>query len=212
MRSDVGLFSIGHSHHEMGRLIELLEAADVTAVADVRSHPYSRRLPQFNRPDLDAALRASGIVYVFLGDLLGGRPAQPDLYDEDRRVDYWRVRAEPFFRQGLDRLARAREKYRVAMLCAEEDPLDCHRGLMIAPAMLERGLAPVHLRGDGSRETTPAMEERLLAATGLDGLFTLVEEERRSALEQAYRVLARKKAFRVRPGERPPWELEFSEE
>jgi uncharacterized protein (DUF488 family) len=206
------LCTIGHSHHELPRLVELLEAADVNAVADVRSHPYSRRLPQFNRPDLEAGLRSHGIVYVFLGDLLGGRPAQPDLYDDTGRVDYWRVRAEEFFRHGLDRLTRAQEKYKVAMLCAEEDPLDCHRGLMIAPALVERGLAPIHLRGDGSRETNAAMEERLLAVTGLEGLFTRIDEERRVALKEAYRVMARKKAFRIRPGERPPWEVAFPED
>ncbi len=206
------LFTIGHSQHALTRLVELLEAADVNAVADVRSHPYSRRLPQFNRPDLEADLRSYGIVYVFLGDLLGGRPAQSDLYDADGRVDYRRVRAEAFFQQGLERLTRAQEKYRVAMLCAEEDPLDCHRGLMIAPAMAERGLPPIHLRGDGSQESNAAMEDRLLAATRLDGLFARIEEERRVALEEAYRSMARKKAFRIRPGERAPWELEFPEE
>jgi uncharacterized protein (DUF488 family) len=206
------LFTIGHSQHELRRLVELLEEADVNAVADVRSHPYSRRLPQFNRPDLEEGLRSYGIVYVFVGDLLGGRPAQPDLYDADGRVDYRRVRGEEFFRHGLDRLGRAQEKYRVAMLCAEEDPLDCHRGLMIAPALAERGLPPVHLRGDGSQETNAAMEDRLLAATRLDGLFAWIDEERRAALEEAYRVMARKKAFRIRAGERPPWELEFPED
>jgi uncharacterized protein (DUF488 family) len=193
------VLSVGHSHHDLPRLVELLRAAAVDAVADVRSSPFSRRLPQFNRPELEAALKAAGVAYVFLGDLLGGRPPQQALYDDEGRVDYRRVRATDFFRRGLERLERAQRKCRVAMLCAEEDPLDCHRGLMIAPALVERRIAPAHLRGDGRIETTAALEDRLLAVTGLDGLFALTEEDRREALEAAYDAMARKKAFRQRP-------------
>lgn len=196
---DGRVFTIGHSHHELQHLLELLRAAGVDAVADVRSSPFSRRLPQYNRPELERGLKEAGVVYVFLGEELGGRPQQPSLYDDEGRVDYRRVRTTDFFRRGLERVARAREKYRVALLCAEEDPLDCHRGLMIAPALVELGVLPVHLRGDGGIETTGALEERLLRATGLDGLFALEGEERRQSLEAAYDALARKKAFRLRP-------------
>ncbi len=206
MISAARLFSIGHSNHELPRLIELLRSAGVTAVADVRSQPYSRRLPQFNRPDLEAALRQCDIAYAFLGDLLGGRPRQPSLYDAEGRADYARIRAAAAFQRGLDRLIQGLEENRVATLCAEEDPLDCHRGLMIAPAMLERGISSVHLRGDGSVESTAEMEERLLAETKvgigiLDGLFApaLTADERRELLAEAYRVMSRRKAFRQRP-------------
>ena len=196
MRNDVSaddrrVLSVGHSNHDLPHLIELLRAAGVEAVADVRSSPFSRRHPDFNRPELEFGLKAAGIVYVFLGALLGGRPQPAELYDEEGRVDYRRVRATDFFRRGLVRVERARGKYRVALLCAEEDPLDCHRGLMIAPALVERGLQPGHLRGDGSVETTAQFEARLQAETGVDGLF---------ALEEAYLVMARRKAFRLRPG------------
>ena len=108
----------------------------------------------------------NGIAYVFLGDQLGGRPRDRELYDADGRVDYERVRATAEFRHGLERLLRGLEKYTIAMLCGEDDPLDCHRGLMIAPAAKQQGVASVHLRKDGSVETTDAMERRLLAETG----------------------------------------------
>ncbi len=200
------LFSVGHSHHDLARLVELLRRAGVTAVADVRSSPFSQRHPQFNRPDLERGLRQAGIAYLFLGEQLGGRPADADVYDGDGRVDYEQVRQTAAFRDGLERLTQALDRQRVAMLCAEEDPLDCHRALMIGPALVERGIAPVHLRGDGSRETTAALEERLLAITGagsgiLDGLFAafVTGEERRHYLAEAYRALAKQKAFRHRP-------------
>src|SRR4051794_23449645 len=138
MRNGSRLFSVGHSNHDLPEFLRLLRLNDVTALADVRSAPYSQRHSQFNREPLERALRDADIFYVFLGDQLGGRPAPRDLYDDDGRVDYERVRATDFFRSGLDRLVRGLDEYSIAMMCGEADPLDCHRGLMIAPALVER--------------------------------------------------------------------------
>ena len=160
------LYSVGHSNHDLARLVQLLQGAGVTLVADVRSQPYSQRLPQFNRPELERELPCQAMAYVFLGRQLGGRPAQLQLYDHDGRVDYERVRATTAFQQGVDYLCAALGQFTVAMLCAEEDPLDCHRGLMIAPALVERGVLPAHLRGDGTIESTAELEERLLRRNG----------------------------------------------
>jgi hypothetical protein len=200
------LYSIGHSNHDFAAFLHLLEGAGVTAVADVRSHPFSRRQLHFDRSELEWGLREHDIAYLFLGDSLGGRPGQPSLYDGRGRVDYDRVRAGAAFRRGLDQLACALDQYSVAMLCSEADPLDCHRGLMLTPALLEIGIAPGHILRDGTVETTARMEERLLARTGVgdglvDGLFAalLPTEERRRLLAEAYRLQAARKAFRLRP-------------
>jgi uncharacterized protein (DUF488 family) len=200
------LFTLGHSNHEFTRFVQLLRDAGVAAIADVRSQPASFRCPQYNRSELERNLRDQGIFYAFLGHLLGGRPPGLQLYDEDGRVNYERVRQTPSFQQGLDRVCQGLEEYTIALVCSEEEPMECHRGLMIAPALVERGLAPVHLRGDGSQETTREFEERLLAETKvgvglLDGLFaeTVNDEERQRLLAQAYRVQAKRKAFRLRP-------------
>jgi uncharacterized protein (DUF488 family) len=208
MISRARVFSIGHSHHALGDLLRLLEAVGVTAVADVRSRPYSGRYPQFNRPELESALSERDLRYAFLGDSLGGRPVQMSLYDQEGRVDYERVRKTAAFQHGLQRLIDASDEHRIAMLCAEEDPLDCHRGLMIAPALAQRGVAALHLRGNGRVETNDEMERRLYAETGvgigiLDGLFaaTLTEAERRALLAEAYRAMAKRKAYRLRQDE-----------
>ena len=205
MISAARMFSVGHSNHATGDLLRLLRAAGATAVADVRSRPYSARYPHFNQPELRAALSDRDITYAFFGDFLGGRPGQLSLYDTDGRLDYERVRKTAEFQRGLHRLIEASEEYRIAMLCAEEDPLDCHRGLMIAPALVERGIAALHLRGNGEIETQEQMENRLCAETGvgvgiLDGLFapTLSEVERRDLVADAYRTMARRKSYRLR--------------
>ena len=149
-------------------------------------------------------MKQNGIAYVFLGDLLGGRPRDRELYDADGRVDYERSPGDGGFSSGLERLLRGLEKYTIAMLCGEDDPLDCHRGLMIAPAAQEEGASPLHLRKDGSVETTEAMERRLLVETGTaarhdNPLFAalLTEEDRRAALAEAYRIMNRRKGFRL---------------
>ncbi|HEY7314561.1 MAG TPA: DUF488 domain-containing protein [Gemmataceae bacterium] len=202
--AEVRLVSVGHSNHDWPAFVALLRGAGVTAVADVRSSPYSGRCPYFNRGALEGGLREHGIAYLFLGDLLGGRPASPALYDEAGRVDYERVRETAEFQCGLERLTRDLLGGKVAFLCSEEDPLDCHRGLMIAPALVERGYAPSHLRRDGSLETNEEMEDRLLRETKVgdgivDGLFAslLSAEERRALVAEAYRHMARRKAYQL---------------
>jgi uncharacterized protein (DUF488 family) len=187
---DARLFTVGHSNHEPEVLLALLRGAGVTALADVRSSPYSRRLPHFSRSALEALLRGAGIAYVFLGRELGGRPAAAELYHPEGWADYERIRQTEVFKEGIERLLRGLERYRIALLCGEEDPLDCHRGLMITPALKEVSLSPLHIRRDGRLETTAEMEERLQEATGLGGLFA-------EGLADAYRVMNRKKAFRL---------------
>jgi uncharacterized protein (DUF488 family) len=197
------LFTIGHSNHEWPSFLQLLRQARVTAIADVRSSPYSRRLPQYSRETLERGLRDEGITYVYLGDLLGGRPPDEALYGPEGRVDYEKVRQTESFRRGVARLLSGMERYCVAMLCAEDDPLDCHRGLMIAPTLRETGISPAHIRGDGTLEDSEQMERRLLECTGLggegNGLFaaTLSQEERGALLREAYRRRALQKAYQA---------------
>jgi uncharacterized protein (DUF488 family) len=198
---------VGHSNNDEAGFLALLRAAGVTALADVRSSPYSRRLPQFARASLEPFLRRHGITYVFLGGQLGGRPADERLYDPDEKgglvVNYERVRPTEAFRQGLERVQSGLERFTIALLCGEEDPLECHRGLMITPALKERGLEPLHIRKDGRIESTAEMEKRLLEETGLaehfGGLFPPGPEEARAILAEAYRRRNRRVAFRLDP-------------
>jgi uncharacterized protein (DUF488 family) len=198
------LFSIGHSNLEFPRFVQLLRQAGVTAIADVRSQPYSKWLPWTNRPNLEQMLREHEINYQFMGDLLGGRPRQSDVYDSEGRVDYDRVQSTSAFRKGLEQLSRGLKELRIAMLCSEPDPIDCHRGLLIAPAMKEHGFEATHIHSDGTLESQAQFEARLIDSTGvgsgiLDGLFaaSLSEEDHRQILGDAYRIQSRRKAFRL---------------
>jgi uncharacterized protein (DUF488 family) len=151
------VYSIGHSNLTLERLVELLNAQAIVTVFDVRSSPYSRYCPQFNRETLMDHLRCEGMGYVFAGDELGGRPEDPALYDADGRVNYFRVAQTRAFNKGLDLLLEAAARERVALLCSEEDPDHCHRRLLIARALLDRGVDTLHLRADGRVAAESAM-------------------------------------------------------
>ena len=157
--------TIGHSTHVLEAFVALLRRHHVAKVADVRSAPYSRFNPQFNREALARNLTACGIEYVFLGLELGGRSDDPSCY-ENGRIRYDRVAATPPFRQGLDRVVQDAGGRPAALMCAEKEPLDCHRTLLVAQALKARGVPVEHILADGGLETHAAAMERLLALHG----------------------------------------------
>ncbi|WP_188900466.1 DUF488 domain-containing protein [Caldovatus sediminis] len=187
------VLTIGHSNHPWERFVALLAGAGVTALADVRSAPHSRHTPQFGRERLAAGLRAAGIAYVFLGRELGGRPADRSLLTEGV-ADYERMARQPCFARGLERVIAGAARHRIALMCAEQDPLDCHRCLLVARRLAERGVAVGHILADGRIETQAEAEDRLLAATRRAGEDLFASRAERLAL--AYREQARRAAFR----------------
>ena len=160
------IFTIGHSTHSSAEFIELLRRHGADAVADVRSSPHSRFNPGFNREPLQQCLKAAGVTYAFLGDDLGGRPSDPACYSEGR-VQYDRVAATESFKRGVARILHGAQRYRVALLCSEKEPLACHRTLLIAPALVARGIPVVHIHADGGLEPHADAMTRLLADLGL---------------------------------------------
>ena len=161
------VFTIGHSNHPLEAFMELLCRHRVTALADVRSAPYSRFNPHFNREPLAVALKARGTRYVYLGRELGGRSSDPACY-EDGRIRYDRLACTERFREGLDRVVRGAAKHRIALMCAEKEPLDCHRTLLVGRALDERGVKVEHILADGELETHAGAMDRLLAEFDLD--------------------------------------------
>jgi uncharacterized protein (DUF488 family) len=163
-----GIFTIGHSTHSIGNLVDLLALYKVTAIADVRSYPYSRFNPQFNRESLRADLKASGISYVFLGRELGARTEDRSCYVEGR-VQYDLLARTELFQSGLTRVAEGARRHRVALLCAEKDPLVCHRGILICRHLACRGISSEHILSNGQLESHDESLSRLLAEEGLMG-------------------------------------------
>jgi uncharacterized protein (DUF488 family) len=147
------LYSIGHSNVAAERLIALLEQHSIRTLCDVRSAPYSRYNPQFNREALAATLHATGIVYRYMGDALGGIPAAPALRSEDgARPDHARIVAAPSFQRAIGQLIDLGQRAPTAFMCGEADYHGCHRHRLITPALIERGVIVWHIMPDGSRE------------------------------------------------------------
>ena len=146
------IFTIGHSNHSLEDFLALLSKHRVTAVADVRSAPWSRFNAHFNRNEFAAALKTRSIHYVYLGRELGGRPEDPALYDDGGRVRYERVARTSNFRAGVARVVGGAAEYRIALMCAEKEPLDCHRTHLVAQALYADGVEVVHILADGEIE------------------------------------------------------------
>lgn len=146
------LYTIGHSNHSAEHLVDLLVQHEIAAVADVRSVPRSGYSPQFDRVPLQASLRAMGIEYVFMGDALGGRPAGGEFYDGDDHVRYDLVAQADWFVAGIGRLLAGVGRMKVATLCSEENPCDCHRRLLVGKVVTGMGVELHHIRGDGRIE------------------------------------------------------------
>ena len=166
--------TIGHSNHPIERFLDLLKAGGVRLLVDVRSMPYSRRFPQFGRERLARSLGEAGIDYLWEGEALGGLPGQGGGYNE--------LAARPTFKDALGRLIERAESMTLCLMCAEKEPLDCHRTVLVARRLAERGVAVEHLLADGSTRVHGDVEVALLAKNKTADLF----DDRAQQLARAY--------------------------
>jgi uncharacterized protein (DUF488 family) len=172
-------FTIGHSNHEFPAWLALLRRHAVEVVVDTRSSPYSKYVPHFDKELMQRSLEQAGIRYLFLGAELGGRPANPDYYDAKGRVLYSRLHDDALFQAAIARLESGMERYRVALVCGEEDPAHCHRRLLIGRVLTERGHTMQHIRGDGRLESdeTVAAEAGKPLIGAQPALFAELDED-----------------------------------
>ncbi|MHB0877368.1 MAG: DUF488 domain-containing protein [Anaerolineae bacterium] len=147
----VVIYTIGHGHHPLEDFLRLLAMHHVQALADVRSQPYSRWAPQYNRETLARSLEQAGLAYYYVGDSLGGRPADPSLYEPGQeRPDYCLMSRTPAYLAGIGLLLALAGQKQVALMCGESDYRQCHRHLLIARTLLEQGARVLHIQPDGS--------------------------------------------------------------
>jgi uncharacterized protein (DUF488 family) len=186
------LYTIGHSTHVWEHFVQLLELHKIGVVCDVRSQPYSRFTPQYNLEALSGSLARVGIRYVFLGKELGARRSEPECF-VNGKVDYESVAATPAFKHGLERLRTGIAQYRVAIMCAEKDPLECHRAILVAHHAKKFAVV-LHILADGRIETHAEAEARLLAESKLGETDFFASEQQR--LKDAYAKRADAIAYR----------------
>jgi len=188
------VFTIGHSNHRTEQFVALLQMHGITALCDVRSKPYSQFHPQFNRESLKKSLREHGVAYVFLGRELGARSEDCSCY-EHGKVQYDRLARTELFRKGLDRILKGSESYRIALMCAEKEPLDCHRTILVARSLESLGFDIRHIHADGRDESHAQALSRLIRLLKLsaEDMFNT----RELAVSEAYRIQGERIAYQA---------------
>lgn len=186
------ILSIGHSTLTYSSFLSLLRSENVTAIADVRTSPFSRHFPHFNQDELKESLLEDGIAYVFLGKELGGRPKGKAFYS-DGVADYEKMAESPIFNEGIERVISGSKSYRIAMMCSERHPLDCHRCLLVGRELKKRGINVHHIMSDGSVIDQGDVENKLLEMSGKKeaDMFSTADD----LLAEAYKKRAKKVAF-----------------
>jgi uncharacterized protein (DUF488 family) len=157
MTTPATVWTVGHSNHEFEHLVQLLRAERIEFVVDVRSYPYSRYSPQFNREALEASIAGRGMRYLFLGEQLGGRPTDEEHYDVDGHALYGPMSEQQPFKDAVQRVIDGANGHRLALLCSEADPRHCHRRLLVGKVLTEQGVALRHILSDGSVHTEPVV-------------------------------------------------------
>lgn len=161
------IFTVGHSNHTPETFVALLRLHGINAIADVRSSPYSRYTPQFNKAELAALLKKNNIVYVFLGNYLGARPNDPLCY-RNSAVDFSRLSQMDYFQEGLERVLKGASQFRLALLCTEKDPIQCHRMILVCRHLRAENTIIKHILEDGELEDNRDSERRLLGQLRMD--------------------------------------------
>ncbi|MFI5521970.1 DUF488 family protein [Streptomyces platensis] len=185
------MFTVGHSTHSVSHFLSLLHKHDITAVADVRSTPASRFTPQFNRDAVKRSLHEVDIKYAFLGSQLGARTKDAACY-VDGQVQYSRLAQTPDFVSGINRLLKGAQNERIAIMCTEQEPLDCHRCILVARTLEKHGITIDHIHGDGHIESHTMAMQRLMSSFGLDQpeLFRTPTERLQEALSRQEQRIA----------------------
>ncbi len=191
------VFTIGHSTHAQECFLSLLNQHRITALCDVRSTPYSRRNPQFNRDELEKVVPREGITYRYLGKELGARSSDPKCFERGK-VQYSRLAETELFQRGLRRVRRGiADGFRIALMCAEKEPLECHRGILVARHLASLGIPIAHIHADGHLESHDAAMSRLAR------LHNLPEQDmfhsHGELIAEAYRRQEERIAYEVDP-------------
>ena len=188
------LFTIGYSPHTLDSFLNILKKYKITAVADVRSSPYSQFKPEFNKDQLSNFLKEHRIAYVFLGDYCGARVEDSSCY-VNGKVNYTLVAENPKFKEGLGRIKNGMEKFRIALMCAEKDPIACHRTILVCRNLLSTGITITHILSNGRVEEHKDSEHRLLKLFNLNHPDMFRSDQQR--IEDAYSRQEEKIAYEV---------------
>jgi uncharacterized protein (DUF488 family) len=195
------VYTIGHSTHPIEIFIELLKSQNITALGDVRSRPYSRMNPQFNLEPLKQSLRDDNIKYVFLGKELGARSDDKSCY-RNGQVQYDLLAQTELFQRGIERVKEGARTFRLALMCAEKEPLECHRTILVSRRLCEEGVPIRHILGDGRIEEHEHAIKRLIAMLRIPENDMFLPND--AVVSEAYKRQGNEIAYREETPNTPP--------
>lgn len=184
-------FTIGHSDHAIEQFVSILKKQNINCLVDIRSSPYSQHTPQFNRESLMGGLKKENILYVYMGNTLGGRYTNPELLFPDGKVNYDKVKQTKNFIRGIEKAIEGIKKgYKIVLMCSEKEPFDCHRFILVACELEKRGIIVKHILGNGNTILNSELEKKLLSKYKMDyrqHYFFMETKTKEQALEEARR-------------------------
>jgi uncharacterized protein (DUF488 family) len=193
----MNIYTIGHSNLSLEAFINLLKQHEIKAIADVRSHPYSRYLPHFSQKPLQQQLAQHNINYIFLGKELGARPTNPDCYVNGKAV-YEKIAATTDFKQGIQQLLTLANATTTSLMCSEKDPINCHRTILVCQQLTSLDCQIFHILNNGNLENHQDLETRLLKQTNLVQnplQLSLFDHLNQELIKQAYQSQGEKIAY-----------------
>ncbi|MEA4826833.1 MAG: DUF488 domain-containing protein [Clostridium sp.] len=199
------IYTIGHSSHTSEYFLYLLRKFGINSIVDIRSIPFSRYVPHFNKDNIKNFLNSNHIYYIYMAREFGLLQEGENLLHPEGYLDFNKVRQTSSFNKGVERLKNGLHKdYRIAIMCAEKDPIDCHRSILVAPALIREGYSVVHILPDGKRESHEEFEERLLQLyfpkTPQQNFFDIIEEDnsRKTLINMAYALRNRDLIYKTK--------------
>jgi uncharacterized protein (DUF488 family) len=191
-------FTIGYGDYPIDRFISLLQNVGIDTIIDVRSSPYSRFNPHFNRENLEKSLKESAIGYLFMGDRLGGRYTDSGLLFPNGTVDYRKVQEMELFKEGISRLLVVISSgKKIALMCAEKEPERCHRFALISPVLQSKGISVVHVRPEGKLQSNEDLEKQLINSVFDVGQMK-ISGDSVDVVEVLYKEVNRKIGYKVK--------------
>ena len=180
------IYTIGHSNYEANQFITILHSYSIDTVVDIRSAPYSKYCPQFNKKTIDQVLNNSGVKYLFLGKELGARPDSSECY-EYNRVKFDMLKKTELFKQGIEKLKDSANKCTVALMCSEKEPINCHRAILISRVLKEEGVKVRHILDENETVSQDDIEKQLQEKFKLEPLLFDKADAEQGRVDEAYR-------------------------
>lgn len=184
------IYTIGYSTYDINTFISTLKNNNIAAIADVRSSPYSKFKPEFNREFLAEVLKKNRLYYVFLGDELGARSKDNSCYI-DGRADHQLISQSVLYKKGIERILKGLENYTIALMCAEADPITCHRNILICRTLKKNNIEIKHILSEGKVENNSFTEERLLHE------YSLEKNDMFMTYDEALNIAYDKRSFHI---------------